>query len=400
MYSEILIRYGELMIKGKNRNHFIAKLRKRLKEVFPKETGIEINVTPVRAFLTLPKNTDTSDVVKKMQTIFGLSSISLAIKTTSTLEDIQTAALQIVNNELSENDTFKIDTKRSDKRFSMKSLEVTKAVAAYVFKNTDKNLKVDVRHPTKELLIEIRGDYTYVMLNKIWMPGGFPQGTSGKAALMLSGGIDSPVAAYLAMRKGIRLFAVHFASPPYTSEQALDKIKQLIEQLSQYQNHIPLYIVPFTEVQLAIVNSDIQEKYQMVVMRRLMYKITEQIARQNDCKAIINGESVGQVASQTLESMNSIHPVVDLPIIQPLATYEKNEIIKIAEQIGTYDISILPFEDCCTIFVPKSPVTRPTRHLAEKEENKINSAELITSALNMTYEISINQKQSEFSDFL
>jgi len=383
VYTNILIRYGELSIKGKNKKEFIQKLYERLKVVFPPKSGIHIVVNPVRAFLTLPEGSDAHAALHKLETVFGLTSASLAIRTEPTLAGIKRAAMEIVEQEMTQGSSLKLNTKRVDKRFPKSSMEITKEVAGHIFANNSLDLRADVHQPDKQLLVEIRHDFAYVMIDRLPLAGGFPQGSIGKGLLMLSGGIDSPVAGYLALRKGIKLGAIHFASPPYTSEQALDKIKSLVHQLEKYQVNIPLYIVPFTEIQLAIRQS-VQDRYQMVVMRRVMYLIAQQIAERAGFQVLINGESIGQVASQTLESMASVHPVVDLPIIQPLSALEKNEIIDVAKKIGTYETSILPFEDCCTIFVPKSPVTRPKKHLATLEMAKIDVKTLVLTAVNST----------------
>ncbi|MGL5042227.1 MAG: tRNA uracil 4-sulfurtransferase ThiI [Culicoidibacterales bacterium] len=384
MYTDILIRYGELMIKGKNRKKFIRMLEQRLQEVFCDRAEVIILVNPTRAFLTLQPGVDVERIIAKLETVFGIASVSLAIKVPTTLEEITTAAINIANFEIKETQTFKVETKRVYKPFPMESLAVTKHVSAAIFQAANKPLAVDVYKPNCQLLVEIRKGESYVMLDKIKMAGGLPQGSSGKAVLMLSGGIDSPVSAYLAMKKGIEIIAVHFASPPYTSDKSLEKVKKLIRQLEKYQAHIPLYVVPFTEIQLSIVDSYIQEGYHMVIMRRLMYRITEKIAEEHSCVAIINGESVGQVASQTLGSMRATHVVVGIPIIQPLAMFEKNEIIKIAEKIGTYEISILPFEDCCTVFVPKKPTTNPNRYISVNQEKLIDFEKLIIEAVEKT----------------
>jgi len=383
VYTNILIRYGELSIKGKNKKEFIKKLYERLCVVFPKESGVQIVVNPVRAFLTLPEGADAHAMLHKLEMVFGLTSASLAIRVEPTMEAIKDAALRIVEAEMSPKSSLKLNTNRVDKKFPQKSMDITKEVAGHIFANNTIELRADVRNPDKQLLVEVRHDYAYVMIDRLPLAGGFPQGSIGRGLLMLSGGIDSPVAGYLALRKGIELGAIHFASPPYTSPQALEKIKTLVEQLETYQVEIPLYVVPFAEIQLEI-RKHVQERYQMVVMRQLMYLIAEALATQAGYQVLINGESVGQVASQTLESMASIHPVVDLPIIQPLAASEKNEIIAVAKKIGTYDTSILPFEDCCTIFVPKSPVTKPKRHLAALEMQKIDVKKLVLEAVTRT----------------
>ena len=399
LYTDILIRYGELSIKGKNKKLFIQKLYERLKEVFPKDSGVEITTNPVRAFLSLPEGADVQETLAKLKTVFGLTSASLAIRTESTIEAIKEAALKIVETECAENSTLKIDVNRVDKKFPRTSPEITKDIAAYLFINNTKKLRADVHNPDKEVTVEIRHDYSYVMLDKLVLPGGFPQGSIGKGLLMLSGGIDSPVAGYLAMRKGINIAAIHFASPPYTSDNALNKIKSLVTIMEHYQQHIPLYVVPFTDIQLEIVKH-VQDRYQMIVMRRIMYMIADQVARMHHRKVLINGESVGQVASQTLESMGSVHPVTDLPIFQPVSSYEKNEIIAIAKEIGTYETSILPFEDCCTIFVPKNPVTKPKKRIAEFETEKLDVATLIEVAIAGIETVDVKEKVKNNTEFL
>ncbi|GBU10652.1 tRNA s(4)U8 sulfurtransferase [Erysipelotrichaceae bacterium] len=397
MYSEILIRYGELMIKGKNRKKFIKMLENRLEEVFPEEQGYEIDVMPTRAYLKLEPESNVKAILEKLGTIFGTSSVSLAVKVPTELKAITEAAIKIAQEEISDTASFKVETKRSYKPFPLESNAVSRHVAGAIFKTRNTPLKVDVYKPDVQLLIEIRKEFSYVMLDKIKMPGGLPQRTSGKGLLMLSGGIDSPVAGYLAMRKGIELACIHFASPPYTSEKSLEKVESLNELLEKYQKNIPLYVVPFTEIQLAITASRIQPGYHMIIMRRMMYRIAQKIAELHGYNALINGESVGQVASQTLGSMKSTHIVVDLPILQPLAMHEKIEIISIAESIGTYEVSILPYEDCCTIFVPKSPTTNPNLYITQNQEKLIDVTALLDSAVENTKLI---EKTSNNQSFL
>lgn len=400
MYTHILIRYGELTIKGKNKKYFLQKLYRRLKQVFPKESGIEIETNPVRSFLTLPEGADVKEVFAKLETVFGLTSASLAIKVPTDLDAIKEAALRIVENECVDGQTVKLETKRSYKQFPLQSWEVSREVAGYVFKQTTKDIKAEMKNPDSQVFVEIRKDESFVMLDRIELPGGLPQGSSGKGALMLSGGIDSPVAGYLAMKKGINLIAIHFASPPYTSNESLEKIKTLVRTLEDYQGRIKLFVVPFTEIQQEIVYSKMNERYHMIIMRRMMYRIAEKIMEQEGAQILVNGESVGQVASQTLASMAAVHTVVDVPIMQPLAALEKNEIIKIATDIDTYDTSVLPFEDCCTIFVPKSPVTQPKKNEALEAENKINVTALLEKAVENTEIVETLIKKDENTIFL
>lgn len=386
MYTDILVRYGDMTIKGKNRKKFVMLLAQRFEEVFADATQLIIDVDFDRTFITL-NGVPLEEVTSKLQYIFGLHSYSLVVKCEQDIHTIAQTALDFVEQEMGQKDTleskltFKVETKRSNKKFPYESLKVSQFVANHIFKNTSLNLKAAVRSPEYELLIEIRKDVAYLMLGKVLLNGGFPQGSSGHGLLMLSGGIDSPVAGFLAMRKGIKLSAIHFASPPYTSPQALDKVVQLLKKLKNYQASIDLYIVPFTEIQKTIIQSDIKESYQMILMRRMMFRIATKLAQKIKAQALITGESVGQVASQTLESMQTTHAVTNLPVLQPLATYDKQEIVQIALDINTYDLSVLPFDDCCTLFVPKHPETKPRINIAITQENAFDVNLLLEKAL-------------------
>lgn len=280
---------------------------------------------------------------------------------------------------LSDAKTFKVDTKRHFKPFPYISDEINRAVATEILKNTE--MKVDVHDPEFRVRIEVRQFDTYIMSNKIKGAGGYPVGVGGKAMVMLSGGIDSPVAAYLMMKRGITVECIHYASPPYTSANARKKVLDLASIVSQYQGHIRVHIVPFTDIQLTIYKN-CDESYAITLMRRMMYRLAEKLSERQNCKAIVNGESIGQVASQTLDSMGVINEVVKMPVIRPCVTLDKLEIIDLANKIETYETSILPYEDCCTIFTPKNPVTKPTLKKCEKLESRFDFEPLLEEALN------------------
>ncbi|MBQ4252222.1 MAG: tRNA 4-thiouridine(8) synthase ThiI, partial [Erysipelotrichaceae bacterium] len=285
--------------------------------------------------------------------------------------------------------TFKVITKRANKKFPIHSDEINRAVASEVLRNYGpQHLKVDVHDPDYELIVEIREQATYVMAETILGAGGYPVGVGGKALLMMSGGIDSPVAGYLTMKRGVEIECIHFASMPYTSQEALNKVKELTRIISGYQGRIKLHVVPFTETQLAIYKN-CDEEYAITIMRRMMYRIANRIAEKNKCLALVNGESVGQVASQTLESISVINAVSEYPVIRPVVTYDKLEIIALAEKIGTYEVSILPYEDCCTIFTPKNPVTKPHPFKVEKQESFFQWQPLLDKAVEDTETIVI-----------
>ncbi len=365
--NHILVRFGELTTKGKNRKIFTQRLLKNTKEILKDYPNLTYQLVYDHLYIML-NGENSEEVIEKLKIVFGIHSFSLCYKVESDLDKIKEIALKLVD----ENDgkTFKIDTKRSDKEYPLTSLEINKAIAGYIFHNTTKeNLKVDVHNPDIKVKVEFKKDYSYIMDNVIKGAGGYPVGVGGKALLMLSGGIDSPVAGYLMMKRGIDIECIHYASPPYTSEQAREKVLDLVNVMKDYTHgQIKVHIIPFTKLQLQVYDHA-PESYAMTIMRRMMYRVAENVAEKRDIKAIVNGESVGQVASQTLDSMNTINSVITTPVIRPVACLDKLEIIDIAEKIGTYDISIRPFEDCCTIFTPHNPATKPKKYKAEKYED-------------------------------
>ena len=365
----ILLRLGELTLKGKNRSRFENQILQQIRRVlapFPRtvivrESGriaVELNGEPYEP------------VVKALEKVFGLTSFSPALKVPSDLKSIQEAALAVLRGREKPPSTFKISVRRVDKKFPHPTLEMNHLVGAYVLKRVG-GLKVDVHRPELEISIEIREKGTYVFADTIPGPGGFPLGSNGKAMLMLSGGIDSPVAGWLAMKRGLKIEAVHFHSYPFTSERAKQKVIELAEVLADYAGKMTLHLVPFTDIQTRLKQS-CRESLLITLMRRAMLRITEAIALKRDALAIVTGESLGQVASQTLASMNVINRAATLPVLRPLITMDKSEIIRYAEKIDTFRISIQPYEDCCTLFVPKSPATNPFLPAVERMEARMD----------------------------
>lgn len=393
--DHILVRFGELTTKGKNRKLFIRKLLKNTKEILYDYSALEYELTYDRLYIYLNEE-NAEEVTDKLKTIFGIHNFSLCYKVEHDLEKAKEVVTYIIDHD--EGNTFKIDTKRHDKSYPKNSIEMNKEIAGYVFHHTTKELSVDVHNPDILVRVEYRKDAIYIMDNMIPGAGGYPVGIGGKALLMLSGGIDSPVAGYLTMKRGVDIECIHYASPPYTNEMAREKVLDLVNVLKDYTHgSIKVHIVPFTDLQLSVYDH-CDESYAMTVMRRMMYRIAEGVAKKNDCLAIVNGESIGQVASQTLESMNTINQVITTPVIRPVACMDKLEIIKIAEKIGTYDISIRPFEDCCTIFTPHNPATKPKAYKAEGYEAEWDFASEVQKCIDHTETIIINSKYKNNDD--
>lgn len=385
-YDQILIRYGELSTKGKNRRNFVDKLRRNVKRSLKPFKEVEILTTRDRMYIEL-NGVDYQVVAQRIRTIFGIQSFSPVMKVEKDIDMMKEAALQYVHALEREIKTFKVTTKRADKLFPMDTNEVNHAIGGHVLWHNP-NLKVDVKKPDLNLLVEIRKEAVYLTGEVILGAGGLPRNTAGKAMLMLSGGIDSPVAGFMAMKRGIEVECIHFASPPFTSERSKQKVLDLAEVLSKTSGFMTVHVVPFTEIQKKI-QQQIPENYTMTTTRRLMLQIADRITKENDGLAIITGESLGQVASQTLHSMNAINEVTNTPIIRPLITMDKNEIIAIADEIGTLDISNRPFEDCCTVFTPVNPKTKPRREKVNHYESFIEFDALIDEAVQNTEVIHI-----------
>lgn len=374
-YDRIMIRYGELSTKGKNKKDFVFQLGKNIKHALKDFEGLEFVIRLDHTYVVLNGN-DTDKVIARLQDVSGIHSMSLVLKIDSDIENIKNVALESIK--LEKGHTFKIKAKRADKLYPIHSEDITRQVAGRILSSTD--WKVDVHNPDILLNIEVRQDGTYLFTRTVPGAGGYPLGVGGKAMMMISGGIDSPVASYLLMKRGITLEMIHYASPPYTSAAVLDKIKDLCKVLNKYQPTIRVHIIPFTKLQEEIYRN-VDESYAITIMRRMMYRIAERLSKRRKCLAIANGESVGQVASQTLASIKTINNVTNMPILRPLAIFDKLDIISISEKIGTYDISIRPYEDCCTIFDPKNPKTAPDLEEVEKLEQKFDYESLINECV-------------------
>lgn len=358
MYERILVRYGDLTLKGKNKKVFVRLVNDLVKQKVNNE-NVNYERDHDRLYIVL-NGENHDDIITGLDKVSGLSSYSLISKTSKDMEDILAKGLEVVQEELKgKTMSFKVESKRADKNYPIKSPDISKQVAGYVLKNTEL-LTVDVHNPELTLHVEVRNDGAFVYCKKIKGMGGFPVGVAGKGLLMLSGGIDSPVAGFLAMKQGIEIECIHFESTPLTSIESAQKVIDLTEKMSVYAPHntIKLHMVPFKELHQALIEY-IPESYNITIMRRMMYRISEKLAQKTGCKVLLNGESVGQVASQTLQSMSVINEVTNMPVIRPLSTYDKADIIKISRKIDCYKISIKPFEDCCTVYVPKKPATAP-----------------------------------------
>ncbi len=392
----ILVRFGELTTKGKNRKLFTNRLLKNTKEILSDFKQLNYDLQHDRMYIIL-NGSDHQAVSDKLKTVFGIYSFSVAYKLEKDLELAKQAVLQIIEN--NEGNTFKINTKRSDKNFPGSSQEINREIAGYIFHHTTKKLKVDVHNPAILATVEIRYDAIYVMDNIIKGAGGYPVGVGGKALLMMSGGIDSPVAGYLTLKRGVDLECIHFAAPPYTNQLAQEKVFDLVDKLRHYTHgQIKVHVINFTKLQLAVYDH-CDESYAMTVMRRMMYRISERIAHKNNCLALVNGESIGQVASQTLNSMQVINEVVTIPVLRPVLCLDKLEIIDIANKIDTYEISIRPHEDCCTIFTPKAPATKPKSYKAEAFEKEFDFEKLIEECIENDEEIVVNNTYKQNIEF-
>lgn len=397
MKKLILIKYAELNTKKANIGMFLKQLKLNLLKRL-NGYSVDIRFDKGRMFLTI-ENDDFEKVLHIVRNTFGIHEVVVGYELENTqMEVIESSLLDILAN-LSFH-TFKVETKRSDKSYPMQSLEISKHLGGIVLKNKD-NVLVDVHHPEVIIHVEIRQKYAYLYSEVYPGIGGYPVGTLGKGLLMLSGGIDSPVAGYLAMKRGVKLEAIYFESPPHTSVEAKNKVLSLAQILSTYGDFIKVHVIPFTNIQEAIYKN-IPHDYLITIMRRMMYRIAAKIAYRNRCKILVNGESIGQVASQTLSSMSVINEVVKMPVIRPVACFDKLEIIDIAKKIDTYETSILPFEDCCTIFVPEHPVINPTFEEAREYESAIPYEDLIYEAIknHEVIKISTKDKIEEFEDLL
>ena len=374
-YDYIMVRFGELSTKGKNKKDFISLLYINIKHALKEFNDVEVSSRYDHIYVKVNEN-NYSQVIDRLQDVSGIQALSLVHKVDNDIEKIKEDSLQLIK--LEKGKTFKVKVKRGNKRFPLDSDQITRLVAPVILKNTD--LKVDVHNPDILLNIEVRDEASYIFVKTIEGAGGYPLGVAGKSMHMLSGGIDSPVAAYLLMKRGVTIECIHFASPPYTQEAVIYKLEDLLHKLNRYQMRIRLHIVPFTKIQEAIYDNA-PESYCITLMRRMMFRLAARLAKRRNCPVISSGESVGQVASQTLQSMNVINEVTNLPVIRPCATMDKLDIIKIAQKIDTYEISIRPYEDCCTIFTPKAPKTSPHLDEVMEYEKRFDYESLINEAL-------------------
>ena len=389
-YDRILIRYGELSTKGRNRSQFIQKLSNSIRGALHDFPNVAIRGTRDRTYILL-NGEDGRLIVERLKSVFGIQSFSPVIKSSKELEEMKEAVLQLFIKVYKEGNTFKITTKRADKLYPMDTNELNHVFGSHVLQNVP-NLKVDVKKPDINLQIEIRKEAAYISCETIMGSGGLPAGSSGKAMLMLSGGIDSPVAGYLSMKRGLELEGVHFYSPPFTSERSKQKVLDLSEKLANMNGHFQLHIVPFTAIQ-QLIQKQVPENYTMTTTRRLMLRITDAIREKREALAIVTGESLGQVASQTLESMYAINEVTNTPILRPLIAMDKNDIVDIAKDIETYEISNRPYEDCCTIFVPASPKTKPKREKVIRYESFVDFEPYIKEAVEKVESILIRPQE-------
>lgn len=380
MKEIILIKNGELVLKGLNRNTFedilIKNMKKSLKKIgeftFTKSQST-IMVEPVN------EDTDLDDAVEALRKVFGIAALSRAIVAEKNFEDIKQKTLEYLDERLDEVSTFKVNAKRSDKKFEMKSPEICREIGACIL-SAHHHLKVDVHNPELTVTVEVRDRFAFIHADSIKGAGGMPVSTSGRGAILISGGIDSPVAAYMMAKRGIELVAVHFSSPPFTTELAEQKVMDLLRKVAAYSGPITTYVVHFTELQEAI-RDKCPEVYFTIIMRRYMMKIAERLAVTQKCSALITGESVGQVASQTIYALGCTDQASTLPVFRPCIGMDKDEIIKISREIDTFETSIQPYEDCCTVFTPKHPKTRPQIEDILEAEKALNSEELIENAV-------------------
>ena len=394
MNRVILIKYGELTTKKDNRKSFINIL---YNNIVNKLNGLEFYISKDISRMYIEFNErDLEKILERINKVFGIHAYTVAYKMNSNIEEIEKTMITIVSN--LEFNTFKVETKRSDKSFPIESTLFSSKIGGLILNNKE-GIKVDVHNPEMVFHIEIRKDYTYIYFKEYSGIGGYPVGTQGRALLMLSGGIDSPVAGYLSLKRGISIDCVYFEALPHTSIEARNKVINLVEKLMVYGNNIHLNVIPFTKIQEAIYKN-CEPSYCITIMRRMMYRIMDRLARKYNFHAFINGESVGQVASQTLTSMEVINAVTNLPVIRPVACLDKLEIIAISEKIDTYNISILPYEDCCTVFVPRHPVINPKLERAIEEENRFDYESMIDEVMNNIMVIDVANLKDEYSGLL
>ncbi|HCA7539497.1 TPA: tRNA 4-thiouridine(8) synthase ThiI [Staphylococcus pseudintermedius] len=395
IYDHILVRYGELTLKGGNRKTFVSQLRSNVKRALMPLKGYEVKANRDRMYIQLEPEADIEEMMTRISKVFGVHSISPVLKLEKSMDAVYEHARLFAQN-YEAGDSFKIEVKRSDKKFEYETFAIQRMVGGEVLKSNT-SLHVDVRQPDHEIKVEVRLDAIYMYDRIIPAIGGLPVGTGGKTLLMLSGGIDSPVAGMEVMRRGVTIEAIHFHSPPFTSEKAKEKVIELTRIMAERVGSIRLHIVPFTEVQKQI-HKVVHERYTMTSTRRMMLRIADKVVYQIGADAIVNGENLGQVASQTLKSMYAINAVTNTPILRPLLSLDKEEIVQKAKDIGTFETSIQPYEDCCTIFTPKNPVTEPQFEKVLQYESNFDFEEMIDRAVGNIETIVIDKNYQTHQD--
>ncbi|ULG71324.1 tRNA uracil 4-sulfurtransferase ThiI [Macrococcus brunensis] len=399
-YDQLLVRYGELTLKSGNRHTFVNQLKGNVKHALIPLTGYQVHANRDRMYIHLDEHIDVEEVIRRVSKVFGIHSVSPVMRVDKELETIKAAAVLVAKDVDQEGRTFKVDVKRYDKNYPMETFELQQVIGGAILKDIE-HLTVNVRQPDYKVTVEIRQDGAYLYSRIEKGAGGLPVGTGGKTILMLSGGIDSPVAGIEVMKRGVTIEAIHFHSPPFTSEEAKQKVIDLTRIMAETAGEIKLHLVPFTEIQKTI-HKVVPENMTMTSTRRMMLKIADRVAGNINAQAIVNGENLGQVASQTLGSMHAINAVTNMPILRPLLTLDKDEIIIKAKDIGTFETSIKPFEDCCTIFTPKNPKTNPKLEKMEKFESRFDFEPLLNTAIDHIEVLTITKERPEenFSDFL
>ena len=381
MKEIILIKNGEIALKGLNRNSFEATLAKNIKRRLA-DVG-KVNILCQQSTMTVEPAEDGFDMdeaIEIIKKVFGIAGFQRAAAVEKDMDVILATAPEYLADQLEEAKSFKVEAKRSDKRFPLTSPEISRNVGEAILRKHH-HLKVDVHNPDITVTVEVRDNYAFIRGNQIRGAGGMPVGTGGKAAILISGGIDSPVAAWMMAKRGVTLDAVHFASPPFTSPQSEQKVHDLLSQVAKYSGNIALFTVPFTDIQQKI-RANCPEDLFTLIMRRFMMRISNRIAQRNGCSALITGESIGQVASQTMPALACTDAVAEMPVFRPLIAMDKEEIIRISRKIETFDISIRPYEDCCTVFTPKHPRTRPKIEMLIEAEKALDVDALVEEAVN------------------
>ncbi len=383
MKKMVLVRYGEIILKGYNRPVFEDALVGNIRKAIEKEGEVKISKAQATIYIEpLESDAQADAIVEKLKKVFGIVSIVVAYRTEKTIDAAVAEIKESFNDVLTGAKTFKVEAKRADKKFPLKSPEICAEVGGRILASYH-NLKVDVKEPDVVIHVEMRESFCYVHTGREKGAGGMPTGTNGRAMLLLSGGIDSPVAGYMIGKRGVKLEAIHFFSYPYTSDRAKDKVMKLAEIIGGYMSGIKVHVVPFTEIQLEI-RDKCPEEHLTLVMRRFMMEISQRIAEKRGCQALVTGESIGQVASQTMSALAVTDDAVSMPVFRPLIGMDKEEIVEISRKIDTFETSILPYEDCCTVFTPRHPSTKPKIDKVIASQNLLECERLIQEAVDGT----------------